>query len=218
MTPQAKEIPNEAVHRQESLRVSGGFEPPHLSLALAGQLMRDFCSIVLVLLRAVNDGRHHEAVGRRVAAKLVCDQTPWRTALPFQQLTEEAFGRTPIAPGLEEDVDHVAVLVDGPPEILLATLDVHEQFVQVPGVAQASLPAPEDAGVRRTEPPTPLPNRLVGNRDAPLSEENFGIAEAQTETVEEPDSVTDDLGREAVSVVADGLADHRPTLPAVAST
>ena len=104
--------------------MSGGFEPPHLSLALAGRLMRDFGSIVLVLLRAVNDGRHYEVVGSRVAAKLVGDQTPWRTALPFQQLTEEAFGRTPIAPGLDEDVDHVAVLVDGPPEILLATLDV----------------------------------------------------------------------------------------------
>ena len=62
MTPQAKEIPNEAVHRQESLRVSGGFEPPHLSLALAGRLMRDFCSIVLVLLSAVNNRRHHEAI------------------------------------------------------------------------------------------------------------------------------------------------------------
>src|SRR3989442_7781523 len=80
MTPQAKEIPNEAVHRQESLRVSGGFEPPHLSLALAGRLMRDFGSIVLVLRRAVHNGRHHDAVGRRVAAKLVGDQTPWRTA------------------------------------------------------------------------------------------------------------------------------------------
>src|SRR5713101_6396829 len=125
-------MPNNAVYRQKSLCVSGGFEPPHLSLALAGRLMRDFGSIVLVLLRAVNDRGHHEAVGRRVAAKLVGDQTLWRTALPFQQLTEEAFGRTPIAPGLDEEVDHVAVLVDGPPEILLATLDIHEQFVQGP--------------------------------------------------------------------------------------
>src|SRR5712692_6508258 len=189
MTPHAKEIPNEAVHRQESLRLSAGFEPPHLPLALAGRLMRDFCAIVLVLLRAVNDGWHHDAVGRRVAAKLVGDQTPWRTALPFQQLPEEAFGRTPIAPGLDEEVDHVAVLVDGPPEILLATLDIHEQFVQGPRVAQASLPAPEDPGVRRTEPPTPLPNRLVGHGDAPLSEEIFGIAEAQTKPVVEPDGV-----------------------------
>ena len=52
MTPHAKKIPNEAVHRQESLRVSRRFEPPHLSLALAGRLMRDFGSIVFVLLRA----------------------------------------------------------------------------------------------------------------------------------------------------------------------
>jgi len=124
VTAYAKEIPNDAVDRQESLRVSRGFEPSHLALALAGWLMRDFGSIVLVLRRALRDRGHHEAVGRRVAAKLVGDQTPWRTALPFQQLTEEAFGRTPIAPGLDEDVDHVAVLVDGPPEILLATLDV----------------------------------------------------------------------------------------------
>jgi hypothetical protein len=70
---------------------------------------------------------------------------------------------------------------------LLAPVDVHEQFVQVPRVTQASLPAPEDPGVRRTEPPTPLPNRLVGDGDAPLSEEIFGIAEAQAEPVVEPD-------------------------------
>src|SRR6266566_2199029 len=150
MTSHAKEILNEAVDRQESLRVSGGFEPPHLSLALAGRLMGDFRSIVFVLPSAVKDTRHHAPVGRRVAAKLVRDQTPRHTGLPFQQLTEEASCRTPIAPWLDEDVDHIAVLVDGPPEILLATLDVHEQFVQVPGVAQASLSAPQDSHISMT--------------------------------------------------------------------
>ena len=118
--------------------------------------MRDFGSIVFVPLRGVNDRRHHDGVGRRVTAQLVRDQTPWRTALSLQELPEEAFGCMPIAPGLEEDVDYVAVLVDGPPEILLAPLDMYEQFVQVPRVAQASLPAPEDPSVRRTELPTPL--------------------------------------------------------------
>jgi hypothetical protein len=94
--PHAKKIPNESVHRQEWLRVSCGFEPPRLSLAWAGWLMRNFGSIVFVLPTAVNNTRHHAFVGRRVAAKLVRDQTPWRTALPFQQLTEEALivGRT----------------------------------------------------------------------------------------------------------------------------
>jgi hypothetical protein len=84
VTAHVKEIPNEAVYRQESLRVSGGFEPSHLALALAGWLMRDLGSIVLVLRRAVHNRAHHEAVGRGIAAKLVRDQTPWRTALPFQ--------------------------------------------------------------------------------------------------------------------------------------
>ena len=82
----------------------------------------------------------------------------------------------------------------------------------------SSLPAPEDPGVRRTEPPTPLPNRLVRHGDAPLREEIFGIAEAHTEPVVEPDGVTDDVRRESVAVVAGGRARHRPTLPAAAST
>jgi len=198
VTSHAKEIPNQSVHRQESLRVSGGFEPSHLSFALAGRLMRDFGSIVLVLLRAVNNRGHHEAVGRRVTAQRVRDQTSWRTALPFQQLPKEAHGRPAITSGLHKHVDHVAVVVDRPPEVLLPTLDGHEQFVQVPGVAQASSAPSERTRVLRTEGPTPLPNRLVGDGDAPLSEEIFGIAEAQTEPVVVPDGVTNDVPRESV--------------------
>jgi hypothetical protein len=76
VTPHAKKIPNESVYGQETLRVSRGFEPSHLSLALAGRLMRDFGSILFVPLRAVNDRRHHDGVGRRVIAQLVRDQTP----------------------------------------------------------------------------------------------------------------------------------------------
>jgi hypothetical protein len=52
---------NESAQPQESLRLSGGFEAPHLSLALASGLMRVFGAIVVLLLRAVNNSRHHEA-------------------------------------------------------------------------------------------------------------------------------------------------------------
>jgi hypothetical protein len=97
-------------------------------------------------------------------------------------------------------------------------VEVHEQFVQVPCVAQASLSVPQNTSVLRTEPLAPLSNRLVGHSDAPLSEEIFGIAEAQTETVVKPDGLTDDFRGESVAVVAGGMARHRPTLPAPAST
>jgi hypothetical protein len=123
-----KEIANDPVHRQETLRVSAGFEPPHLSLALAGRLMGDFRSIVLVLLRAVNHRRHHEAVGRRVAAQLVGDQPSRRTALRFQQHPEEAFGGTPITPRLSQTLDAFARI--------LAFQDVYTHVVQLKRLGQ----------------------------------------------------------------------------------
>ena len=52
-----KEILNESVDREKTLRVRGGFEPPHLSLALPRGLIRNLRSIVFVLPRAVDHGR-----------------------------------------------------------------------------------------------------------------------------------------------------------------
>jgi len=58
VTSDPEEVEHKAVHRQESLRVFGGLESSHLSLALAGRLMGHFRSIVLVSRGAVNtEGR-----------------------------------------------------------------------------------------------------------------------------------------------------------------
>jgi hypothetical protein len=186
-------------------------------LSLSGRLMGHFRPIVLVARGAVNNRGHDGSVSRRVTAKLVGDQAPWLTALPFNSLRKKRLAAR-ITPGLDEDVDHITVLVDGPPEILLPTLDVHEQFVQVPGVAQPSTPASKHPGVLGTEGLTPLPNGLVGHGDTPLGQEILGISEAQTETVVQPDGMTDDRRWKSVSVVAGPKARHRPTLPAAAST
>ena len=137
-----KEILNGAVHREKPLRVGSRFEPAHLTLPLPGRLVRDFGPVVRVPVRAVDHGRHHGAAGRGVAAEFVGDQSPRDTALSFQQLAEEPDGRPPIAPGLDQDVDHVAVLVHGPPQILLPPLDLDEYLVQMPGVAHAAPAAP----------------------------------------------------------------------------
>ena len=39
MSPDSKQIPHRAVHRQEELRVSHRLEPSHLALALSRRLM-----------------------------------------------------------------------------------------------------------------------------------------------------------------------------------
>jgi len=107
-----KEILDGSMHREKPLRLGSRFEPAHLTLPLPGRLVGDFRPIVRVLVRAVDHGRHHGAVGRWVTAQFVGDQSSRDTALSFQQLPEEAEGGLPVAPRLHEHVDRVAVFVD----------------------------------------------------------------------------------------------------------
>ena len=78
------------------------------------------------------------------------------------------------------------VLVNRPPEIPSAALDLHKQLVEIPGIAQAPPPSPQRPRVLRTKGLTPLPNRLGGNDDATLREQVLGIAETQAEPVSRP--------------------------------
>ena len=162
--------------------------------------------------------RHHGAARGGVGAQLVGDQPARDTALGFQQISKESDGCSPIPVRLHEDVQDVTVLVYCAPQILLATLDRDEHLLEMPSVSHPTAPAPQLPGVDRTEPLAPLPNRLVGDRHASLREEIFSIAEAETESIVEPDRDADDVGWESISVIAGRLTPHRPTLPLVAST
>ena len=163
-------------------------------------------------------GRHDRAVGRRVAAELVGNQASWSAPLSLQQLPEEPGGRAPIASRLDEDVNHVAVLVHGAPQILPSALDRHEQLIQIPGVAHSPASAPQPPRVVGSEGLAPLPDRLAVDGDPAFGEKILDIAKAEPKAMVEPDRVTDDLGREAVAVVAWRRARHRPTLPATGSS
>ena len=147
MTAGAKEILHESVHREKLLRLCRGLEPPHLQLALSRRLMRDLGSVVLELPGTVNDGRHHNAVRRRVAPQPVRDQAVGQPALSLQHLAEESYGRPAIASRLDEDVEEVAVLVHGSPDITALPLNRREDFVQIPGVPQTATVAPERARI-----------------------------------------------------------------------
>jgi hypothetical protein len=152
----SEEILDDSVYRPESLRVSHGFESSHLSLTLSDRLMRDFSPIVSVGFGVVHDGRHDSAPRCLIGPQLVGDQPAAFPFLTFQELAKESFGCTLITTGLHENINHVAILVDSSPQILPLTLDRHEQFVQVPHAAQASLSSPERPGVFDTKLPTPL--------------------------------------------------------------
>jgi hypothetical protein len=113
---------------------------------------------------------------------------------------------------LNENIDHVTILVDGPPQILSLTLDRHEQFVQVPGVAQTSLPSPERPGVFDTKLPTPLSDGFVADGDAPLCQRIFHISEAQAKSVVEPNSVADDIRWKSIAAISGQVGFHLGSL------
>jgi hypothetical protein len=83
----------------------------------------------------VDDGRHDDPVCRPVAPEAIGDEAVRDTAAPLEQLAKEPRGGVAIPAGLEQDVDDLAILVDGPPEVLTPASNGHEEFVQMPRVA-----------------------------------------------------------------------------------
>ncbi len=166
----------------------------------------------------MDDGRHHRPLRGAITSELVGNQPPRHAALTLQQLAKEAFGGFPIAARLDENIDHVTILVNGAPEKLSFASDRDEHLVQVPRIAEATLPTLQRSSVFRAELDAPKPDRLVGNRDAALGEKVFYIPKAETEAVVEPNGMTDDFCWKSVSTVARRVAFHRPSLPDTAST
>src|SRR6516162_2989239 len=67
-----------------------------------------------------------------------------------------------IAPGLHQDIDDVAVLIDSPPEVLQLAVDFQEKLIEMPSITEVTLPPLQFPGVVRTKLLTPVPNRFVG--------------------------------------------------------
>ena len=90
---------------------------------------------------------------------------------------KESFGRTLIAPGLHQDIDDVAVLIDSPPEVLQLAIDFQEKLIEMPSITEATLQSLQFPGVVRTKLLTPTSNRFLGNKDASLCQQIFDVTE-----------------------------------------
>jgi len=131
----------------------------------------------------MDDGRHDAPVSCGITPQLIRHKPPGRATLTLQQLTEEAFGSTSVTTRLDEDIDHVTILINRTPEILPLTLNGDEHLIQVPRVAQTALSPLYAASVFRAELEAPQTNSFVGNCDAALREEILNVSKAETEAV-----------------------------------
>jgi hypothetical protein len=135
MAARAAVLANRAAGRQEALGMTGGLETAHDPLALARRLVGVFGTIVQPFMAAMLDARHDLLVGSFVTAKLIRDQHAWNVLAAFEEFAEELLGRRLIPAALDEDIQHVPVLVNRTPQIRRFPIDLQENFVKVPLVA-----------------------------------------------------------------------------------
>ena len=110
MPTSVEEIADGTVYRQESLRLSSGFEPAHLTFPLPRRLMRHLRQVVRIAPGVVHDRRHYAAVGGRVPLELVGDEAARLYALALQQLAEESPCSGRVSSTLDQNVKDITIL------------------------------------------------------------------------------------------------------------
>src|SRR5687768_1712931 len=78
---------------------------------------------------------------RSVALEFVGDYDARLILARRQQLFEKANSRLFITSVLDENIQHDAILVDGPPEVLPSTIHFQEDLVQMPCLAGSRSPS-----------------------------------------------------------------------------
>ncbi len=145
---------------------------------------------------------------RTIASQLVGHETGRFQSLTLEECPKESTRRTPVPPGLHQDIDQVTILIHRAPQILALTMDPHEHFVQEPRISESTLTSFQPPSVVGTELSAPLSNGLVRHDDASFGQEILDISEAQAVSVVDPHGVTDDVRRKTMPQVERSTCCH----------
>ncbi len=77
-----------------------------------------------------------------------------------------------------------------------------EDFVNVKGIAVASMLSFQTASIDYSKFDAPQPDGFAADGDASLSEQIFDVSVAEIEVIAEPDGVTDNIGWESVTFIS----------------
>ena len=164
--------------------------------------MRILNDIVEAFVLAMLHTGQNAALSGWITPELVGYQFPWGFTLTLQHFPKEPFSSSLVPLFGHQDVESVAVLIDSTPEIELLSLNLHEDFIDVPSIAQSALLSSDRPGKLRPKLQAPEPNCLVRDADTTLGKEILNITEAEREPMVEPNSVTDNLRRKSLASVA----------------
>ena len=132
-----------------------------------------------------------------------CDPS-WRPPLLLQQLPHQLQRRLGIPLRLHEEIQNLALIVDGTPQPMAPTVNNEDHFIEMPIVAGRWSHMAQVASDRGTKFEEPAPYALVGNIEAPLGKQILHISKAQSEPGVEPNGVANDVRWKAVTSEGDG--------------
>jgi hypothetical protein len=162
------------------------------------------------------DAGHDLPLGHGVAFQLVGDQHARRSPLLLQPLAEQSFGGLLVAPGLDQDIENKALLVNRAPEPMLVAGDGDDDLVEVPFIATTGC-APTDAiGEFSAEFQAPPPavdlrrSSTVCDRDAASRQYLLDHTQAQREPGIQSGRVAHELGWVAIANIQRVSARRHP--------
>ena len=189
---------------EEALRVACRLEAPHGPLTLARRFVGVLSPIVQIAMLPMFHAGQDLPFGGYIAFQFIGDHHTGYIHQAFQQLAEELFRCDFIPPALHQDVQHGAVLVYSPPQVVALCMNGQEDLIEMPRVARSRTLAAQLLGLGLSKLQAPIPHRFVGESDAACGHEFLDIPIAQAEANVEPYTVANDLGWESMTLVSMG--------------
>jgi len=136
-----------------------------------------------------------------IAAQLVRDHDTGFTE-PVDQPCQETPCSLGVSLWLNENIKHVAVRVDRPPEPVFSAVDRDDDLIQVPFVGRGRSVTHDTIGKVAAKAVHPFPDRFPADHNTPIGEKVLDIRRAEREAMVDPDGICNDFTRESVAFQA----------------
>jgi len=108
---------------EESLGVPRGLKPLQAPLPLAGRLVGILVAVIEVPVLAVLHSSKDLPLRRTIASQLIRNDHPRHVRQSLQQPAKELLGGVHVAPALHQDIQYMAILIDGAPQVMALPVD-----------------------------------------------------------------------------------------------
>lgn len=159
--------------------------------------MRVFGSIVQSCVLSMLYPRQDLTFRRAIANALISDDDTRNVLESLEELAEKSFGSFFVSAALDEDVEHVAILINGSPENVLLSTNGKHDLIHIPLVPTTRATTAQFIGIGLAAFQTPLSNCFIGHDNPALCQKFFHIAKTEREAKIPPYSMADDFGWKA---------------------